>query len=294
MNEVAQLTGAGWALVGVGATLGLVGLVLAVMPPSGTRLEAWARRYTFGLTVANRSLVSRYLRRTRTTQVAGAAIGFLASPVYVGITGRPFPLGDSWVALAVGGYLAATVVAEAAFSRRSPATHVRGATLSQRTLRDYVPSATIWVIRVLPLVAVALGVVYAVVPKDPQRLPDPSVAFLLVASVVLVALAIVIEAALRAIVARPQPATSEDLVAADDAVRASSIHGLAGAAVALLLLGAGWELVSVGEVTSVTLLSQVLPWLGVLADVTALGAWVGLGHPRGWRVQRAPTAAGAG
>jgi hypothetical protein len=120
------------------------------------------------------------------------------------------------------------------------------------------------------------------------------VAFLLAASVVLVACAIAIEATLRAIVARPQPATSEDLVAADDAVRTSSIHGLAGASVALLLLCAGWELVSVGEVTSVTLLSQVLPWLGVLADVAALAAWVSAGHPRGWRVQRAPTAAGAG
>jgi hypothetical protein len=294
MNEAAQLTDAGWAFVGVGAMVGLVGLVLAVMPPRATRLQAWARRYGFALTVANRSLVGRYLRRTRTIQVAGAAIGFLASPLYVGITGRPFPLGDSWVALAVGGYLVATVVAEATFSRRRPATHVRGATLSPRTLSDYVPSATIWVIRILPLVAVALSVVYEVVPKDPQRSLDPSVAFLLIASVVLVAFAIAIELTLRAIVARPQPATSEDVVAADDAVRASSIHGLSGAAVALMLLSAGWELVSVGEVTSVTILSQVLPWLGVLADVAALGAWIGLGHPRSWRVQRAPSAAGAG
>lgn len=294
MNEAAQLTDAGWAFVGVGAMVGLVGLVLAVMPPNATRLEAWARRYGFSLTVANRSLVGRYLRGKRTMQVAGAAIGFLASPLYVGITGRPFPLGDSWVALAVGGYLVATVVAEATFLRRSPATHVRRATLSPRTLSDYVPSATIWVIRILPLVAVALSVVYAVVPKDPQRSLDPSVAFLLIASVVLVAFAIAIEATLRAIVARPQPATSEDVVAADDAVRASSIHGLSGAAVALMLLGAGWELVSVGEVTSVTILSQLLPWLGVLADVAALGAWIGLGHPRSWRVQRAPSAAGAG
>jgi hypothetical protein len=294
MNEAAQLTDAGWAFVGVGAMVGLVGLVLAVMPPRATRLEAWARRYGFALTDANRSLVGRYLRRTRASQIAGASVGFLASPLFVGITGRPFPLGDSWVALAVGGYLVATVVAEATFLKRLPATHVRGATLSPRTLSDYAPSATIWVIRILPLVAVALSVVYAVVPKDLQRSVDPSVAFLLVVSVVLAAFAIAIEATLRAIVARPQPATSEDVVAADDAVRASSIHGLSGAAVALMLLSAGWELVSVGEVTSVTILSQLLPWLGVLADVAALGAWIGLGHPRSWRVQRAPTAAGAG
>jgi hypothetical protein len=264
------------------------------MPPSAARLEAWARRYGFALTIANRSLVGRYLRGTRTVQVAGAAIGFLASPVYVGITGRPFPLGDSWVALAVGGYLVATVVAEATFLRRPPATLVRAALLAPRTLSDYVPSATIWVIRTLPLLAVALSAVYALVPKDSQRSLDPSATFLLVASVVLVAFAIAIEAMLRAIVARPQPATSEDVVAADDAVRASSIHGLSGAAVALVLLGAGWELVSVGEVTSVTILSQILPWLGVLTDVLALGAWIALGHPKSRRVQRAPTAAGAG
>lgn len=294
MNEAAQLTEAGWVFVGVGALVGLVGLVLALMPPSPARLDAWARRHGFAPTVANRSLVAAYVRRTRALQVAGAAVGFLASPVYVGITGRPFPLGDSWVALAVGGYLVATVVAEAAFLRRSPATSVRGATLAPRALHDYVASATIWVIRILPVVAVALGVAYALVPKDPQRPLDPSVTFLLVASAVLVAFAVAMEATLRAIVARPQPATSEDVVAADDAVRASSIHGLSGAAVALMLLSAGWELVSVGQVTSVTILSQVLPWLGVLADVMALGAWIGLGHPRSWRVQRTPTAAGAG
>jgi hypothetical protein len=295
MGETAQLTGVGWAFVVIGAILALVGLVLAAMPPSAPRLAGWARRYGFALTAGNRPVVDRYLRRTRALQVAGAGIGFLASPIYVGISGRPFPLGDSWVALAVGGYLVAAVAAEATFLRPSPAlTSDRAATLSPRRLTDYIPSATIWAIRSLPLVAVALSLVYGVAPKDPQRELDPSATLVLVVSAVLVVFAIAIETTLRAIVARPQPAMSEDIVAADDAVRASSIHALSGAAVALILLAAGWDFVSVGEVTSVTILIQVLPWLGVLTDVAALAAWIGLGHPRSWRVQRATPIVSAG
>jgi hypothetical protein len=291
--QTSQLTVAGWGFVGAGAVLTLVALVLAVMAPSRTRLEAWARRYGFGLTAGNRPVVTRYLRKTRTLQAAGAGIGFLASPIYVGILGRPFPLGDSWVALAIGGYLVATVVAEATSLRSRTPTTVRGAALVPRSLADYIPMAAIWAIRILPLVSFGLAVLHGVVPKDPQRPLDPSLTFLLVASAVLVAFAIAIETTLRAIVARPQPAMIENPLEADDAVRASSIHGLSAAAVALMLLTVGWELVSAGEVTSVTLLSQVLPWLGVLTDVSALGAWIFLGHPRSWRVQRAVPAVDA-
>jgi hypothetical protein len=291
--QTSQLTAAGWGFVGAGAVLALVALVLAAMAPGETRLAAWARRYGFELTEINRPVVSRYLRKTRTLQAAGAGLGFLASPIYVGISERPFPLGDSWVALAIGGYLVATVVAEATFLRSRTPNSVRGAALLPRSLADYVPKAAIWAIRILPLVSVGLAVLYGVVPKNPQRPLDPSSTFLLVASALLVTFAIAIETTLRAIVARPQPAMIEDAVEADDAVRASSIHGLSGASVALMLLTGGWELVSAGEVTSVTILSQVLPWLGVLVDVTALAAWIFIGHPRSWRVDREVAAVNA-
>jgi hypothetical protein len=232
-------------------------------------------------------MLARYRRRSRTLQVVGAALGFLASPLYIGFTGRTFPLGDSWVLLAVGGYLVGTVLAEAASFRPYRATTgMRAASLSPRTLTNYVPAATIWAIRVLPLAVVAQCVVYGLIPKSPQQPVDPSVPFVIVSTAVVVVFAVAVETTLRAIVARPQPATTEDCVAADDAIRASSIHALSAAAIALLLLSLGWILVSMGTAMPVSLLSQVFAWLGLLTDVGALVAWLGLGHPRSWHVRR--------
>ncbi len=287
MNETAQLTAAGWGFLAVGATLAIAGLWLATRVPSDGQLAGWARRYSCALTATTRPVVTRYRRRTRTLQVAGATLGFLASPLYIGFTDRPFPLGDSWVLLAVGGYLVGTVVAEAAsFMPYRAMTAMRAASLSPRTLTDYVPAATIWAIRVLPLAVVALCVVYGLMPKSPPQPVDPSVPFVIVSTAVMVVFAVAIEATLRAIVARPQPATTEDGVAADDAVRASSIHALSAAAIALLILSVGWVLVSIGTATPVSLLGQFFPWLGLLTDVGALLAWLALGHPRSWHVRR--------
>jgi hypothetical protein len=287
MSETAQLTVAGWSFLAVGAALAIAGLWLVTRMPSDGQLAGWARRYDCALTASTRPVVARYRRRTRTLQVAGAALGFLASPLYVGFTSRAFPLGDSWVLLAVGGYLVGTVLAEAASFRPYRATiGMRAASLSPRTLTDYVPAATIWAIRVLPLAVVALCVVYGLMPKSPQQLVDPSVPFVIVSTAVVVVFAGVVEASLRAVVARPQPATTEDCVAADDAIRASSIHALSAAAIALLILSLGWILVSMGTAMPVSLLSQVFPWLGLLTDVGALVAWLGLGHPRSWHVRR--------
>ncbi len=287
MNETEQLTGAGWILLGLGAALALAVLALVVRAPSEARLPSWASRHGLELTEANRPVVAAYLRRTRIFQTAGAAIGWLASPVYVGISGRPFPLGGNWVALTVGGFLLGAVTAEATFLRRSRARSlVRSAALVPRALPDYIPAPTTWALRILPLLIVVFAVLYAAVPKDLQRSVDqPSVVFLLVVSILLVGFALVIETILRAIVARPQPVVRQDLVEADDAIRANSIHALSAAAVAVLLLGAGWALVTVGTVTSMEPLRQVLPWLGVVTDVMSVVAWVGLGHPRTWRVQ---------
>jgi hypothetical protein len=282
----AELTGSGWVIVGLTSILAAVGLLVTAMPPSASSLEKWARRCGAALTDRNRAMVARYLRRTRTLQVAGATVGWLLSPVYIGVFGRPLPLGDNWVALAVGGYLVGAVAAEAAFlrPRRAPGA-IRAATLSPRSPLDYVPSRTIWSIRLLPVVTVALAGTYAVIPKDPLRAVDPTVSYFVVASLLVIAFALAADWILRAIVARPQPALSEDVVAADDALRACSMHALAAAVVALILLSSGWALVSVGMVTSVAWLGQVLIWLGLITDILAVGAWIGLSHPRTWRVR---------
>jgi hypothetical protein len=102
-----------------------------------------------------------------------------------------------------------------------------------------------------------------------------------------VGFAVVIEVILRAIVARSLPVTAQDLLFADEAIRASSTRALSGAAVAFVLLAAGWALVSLGIVTSIGPLNQVLPWLGLMTSVMALGVWLGLGHPKASRVRHA-------
>jgi hypothetical protein len=285
--ETSQLTGAGWIIFGVSLVMAAVAFGYVLMSPSKTRVAAWASHYGLTLTEPNQSVVAAYLRKTRLLQLVFTTLGWVASPLYIGLLGRPSPLGDSWVALAIGGYLVGTVAAEVTYlSRRRAPASVRTAALSPRTPSNYVPAATIWAIRLLPIAMVILAAFYAVIPKDPQRGVDPSILFLAVSAIVVVAFAMVIDRLLWAVVARPQQATTEDLLAADDAIRASSIHALSAAVLAVILLSIGWALFSVGTVTSIAQVSQVLPWFGVICDVSALVVWIWVGHLTTWRVRR--------
>jgi hypothetical protein len=287
--ETSQLTAAGWMLLGVSVVIAAASFLWAVKRPGDGRVARWLAHYGLALTDANRTVVAGYLRRTRSLQVVGAAFGWLSSPVYIGLVGRSLPLGDSWVMLAVAGYLVGAALAEVTFLRqpRRPSS-VRAAALAPRTLSDYVPAATMWTIRVLPIVTVTLALIYAVVAKDAPRGVDPSVGFVVAASMLVVAFAVLIEWFLRTIVGRPQPAITSDLLAADDAIRAGSIHSLSAAGVALMLLSLGWTLLSLGGVTPNPQLSALVSGSGVACDLGALLAWIVLGHVTTWRVRRAP------
>jgi hypothetical protein len=284
--ETEQLTREGWILLAVSAVVGLAAVVFAARRPVERRMEVWAGRFGLRLTDSNRALVATYLRRTRSLRAVGGVIGWLASPAYVALTDRPFPLGGNALALALGGYLLGAVVAEATFlPRRRGKQDPRSASLVPRSLEDYVSPIRLWSLRLLALPTVALAVLYAVVPRQPGQPVDPSVPYVFAVAVAIVAFAVAVEAILRAIVARPQPAMSDELVAADDAIRASSIHALSGAAMGMLLVGAGWALYSVGAVTSVRPLRSVLPWLAVAAFGLALWTWIGLTQSGTWRVR---------
>ena len=291
---MSQLTAAGWILLGVSVVIAVAGFVWALMRPGDARVSRWSSHYGLALTDSNRSVVAGYLRSTRSLQVAGAALGWVSSPVYVGLAGRPFPLGDSWVMLAVAGYLIGAAVAEMTFlGQPRPRSTVRAAVLAPRTLSDYVPAATVWTIRVLPIATVIVAAIYAIAPKDAQRGVDPSVAFVIAASILVVAFAVLIEWFLRTIVRRPQPAIMNDLLAADDAIRAASIHSLSAAGVALILLSLGWTLLSLGGVTANPQLGALASGFGVACDLGALIAWIVLGHVTTWRVRRgAPLVSG--
>jgi len=292
--ETSQLTAAGTLILGLSAVALAGALVWVAMVPSEGRIARWSSHYGLRLTDLNSSLVAAYVRRTRSLQVAGGALGWLASPVYIALFRRPFPLTDNWVLLAVAGYLLGAALGEITFLRTSqPESSVRAAALARRALSDYLPRATVWVMRVLPLTGVSLALIYALVPKNAQRTVDPSVAFMIASSLLVVVLAALIEWFLRTIVARPQSAITSDLLAADEAIRAASIHSLAAAGIAVMLLSIGWAAVSLGDVIASNTLSALLPWLGVACDLGALIVWIGLGHLATWRVRRgAPAVSG--
>jgi hypothetical protein len=88
----------------------------------------------------------------------------------------------------------------------------------------------------------------------------------------------------RWIVRRPQPFTSASLVSADDAIRAQSVHTLAGAGLALLLLGLS-GVFAVLTVSDVDLLTWTM-WLPALAAfVLSVRACLDIGQ-QPWRVRR--------
>ena len=291
--ETSQLTAAGTIILGV-STVALAGALCG---------RRWCRAKDGSqVVIPLRSRAHRieqvtgraYLRRTRSLQVAGGALGWLLSPLYITLFGGPFhsrTIGSCspWPAI-----FSAPRVAEITFLRKSrPHSSVRAAALARRTLSDYIPRATVWAIRMLPLAGVSVAVIYALVPKNPQRTVDPSVAFMIASSLLVVVLAALIEWFLRTIVTRPQPAITNDFLAADDAIRAASIHSLAAAGIAVILLSIGWAAVSLGDVIASNALSELLPWCGVACDLGALIVWIGLGHLATWRVQRgAPAVSG--
>ena len=280
-----QLTGAGQVILGISAVAGVLAVALALVAPSQKRVSSWAERYGVDLTETNRPLISRYIRRTRSLRAIGGALGWLAPMLFVDLTNRPFPLGGNSLALALGGYLLGAMIAETTFLKRMPKGESRSASLVPRALADYVAPFAVWALRVLPLVTVGLAALYAVVPKQSDRPVDPSVQFVLLMSGLLVLFAGIVELVLRAIVGRAQPVTSRDVAAADDAIRASSIQAFSGAAIGMLLVGAGWAAFTVGSSTSVRFLHGVLPWLAIVTMSSSVYAWIYLGHPRTWRVR---------
>jgi len=131
-----------------------------------------------------------------------------------------------------------------------------------------------------------LAVLYALTPKHAETPSDVSALLVLVASALLVVVAFAVDRLLQAIVARPQPAINAELMAADDAIRASSIHALSGAGVGLVLVGIGAVLFALQYASTNDALGAWLGYPATLAILLSLLSWVRLGHPTTWRVRR--------
>jgi hypothetical protein len=205
------------------------------------------------------------LRRTRSAGMVGAFVGFVVVPIGLGAH-----IGSlaSW--LAAGATMTALLVLAELHTHR-PRGPVASASLSPRRVEQYLPPGSMAIARGAGLLTMVLAVAAPLIPEaTPAGGARPSgalVATLLLAPMLILA---VLEGAQRWIVARPQPATDQHAQAIDDAIRARSVHVLAGAALFLEVLLSSVAIWHVGfrrqwEVVFVVAVAVAL--LGLVASV---------------------------
>ena len=255
-------------------------LLRAFRFPGETQLAQWARTYGVELTDDNRPVVIGYLRTTRRFRALGGAAGWSIGGLLPLLISPPLPPGISGMHLALAGYFGGAALAELRFSRRGTGPTPRRASLVPREMDDYVGP---WVRRV-SWVAVALAVTLLGVYAGLDRVGDGGRPAIEVLPGVLGAATVVAVAtwAQRRLVNRPQPLSAPDLVAADDALRASSASTAAGAGIISALLALSHVL------SSILLATRAWPvrWLivvagmGILALVVA--SLVSVFHPEPW------------
>ncbi|MFD0474137.1 hypothetical protein ACFQ0B_42250 [Nonomuraea thailandensis] len=101
------------------------------------------------------------------------------------------------------------------------------------------------------------------------------------------AVLVVMEASLWFVAHRRRPAGPESQPMLDDALRATTIHRMAGACLGVMFLLLGYELFSIGGGIEGQAPRIILPWAGIAC--VAVGAplsWQRVGHPRSWPVRR--------
>lgn len=243
-------------------------------------IEAWAKRHGLTLTSATRPMVAGYLVRGRKHRLKGALIGMVV----------PFGIGVPGVEMATG-YLLGTLLAE--FTHRGPAAEgTRSASPTPRTLYDYIPSYVPRLLHGIAAIAGALLLPFYLWGPKVQGLTTHEVG-VIVGGIAAVVLPLVIKNLLDRMVARPQPAVSEELVAADDAMRASSMHAVSGAGLSGSLLLLGTFTFTVGVTSALGIVQWLFPAAGAALWVSALAVWLKLGIRPKWKVRRRPRPARA-
>jgi hypothetical protein len=227
-------------------------------------------------------MVRWYLRNARVLRTWGALGGVFLPPLvalFLGADRASAGFGPVWIFV---GYLVGALYAEVSLVRPVPA-GPRRASLVPRELGDYLPPRILRLQRGLAVAAVTGGIAALLVPYAEDQSPPSTVAMALLAALA-AAFAVILERLQRWLVARPQPFSDPELVAADDAIRAQGVHSLAGSglAVLLLLVSAVWVGLAMSEV-------QLLRWTiwlpAVFGPLLALYACMWFGH-RAWRVRR--------
>jgi hypothetical protein len=281
-----------WAFAAVaGACLWLaVAAVLAARRPlDPAELTTWASGHGLGgLQAERREPAERYLRRSRLSRTVGGAVPFLAGTAapmaWAAVRGlpAPWPLGLFGVRSWLAGYLAGVLVAEYRWARPQPGV-VRSAALVPRRLGDYLPARVLRGTRLATLAVVALVPVIAwgpVAPAPVRELVVGGRGGALATAAVALAVAAAVELLLRRLVARPQPAADPDALAVDDALRSTSVHAVAGAGLAIVLLCLSLQVGLVAANLGGGPVRTALVALSWGWAVAALAAWARVGHGR--------------
>lgn len=253
----------------------------AAKGPGDRGLDAFARAHGLALTEGNRPVVAHHVRRGQLYRTAGACLGVLSFAVYDAITSPAEGFSVNSVAPVVG-YLLGAALAAIVILR--PGDGPRSAMVTRRSLADYLPRRLLVLLRLPPLTSVLFAAGYAALGT-----PQLALSYSLRVAGLSLAVGIVLELLLAAVVRRRQPALSPDLLAADNAIRASSLYVLAAAGTAgqCLVLSSQFAglVVLAGRETAPL---AFVGWGGIIGlQLAGVVAWVVLGHPRRARRGRA-------
>src|SRR6266508_819686 len=247
-------------------------------PVSRERLERFARRQRLDVTAANGDQIIRYLATTRRWRAAGFAAGYALSGTASLVVDQVGNLG--FVVLFTGWFTGA-LIAEIRVAHLAHGTR-RVASLQPRRPAFYL-SRTAWAL--VPTAAgLAVVVAAATVLASASRRADPdwwAAVWLFVA----LATAGTIRAIQRFVLRRPQPLAAPDVLAADDAIRARSLHVLAGGGAALVLLCVMAQL----DATHPLGTRAIQTWRGIGLVLIAILGWKVATTP--WPTRRADPAA---
>lgn len=248
-----------------------VGVVLtvveAIRPVSRRYVDRFLRRYPIRVTAKNGPMVVRRLARVRAARtlggLGGALLGGAASLVGLHL--------NLLFAIAVG-YLLGAIMAELPSRRDRVAAAHPAATLIPRRLRDYVPR---WIV-VAPAVVVIVTVAITIASASGSQRPNPGYnpAWRGAVGVGAMVLACVLTlGAVRMILYRRQPYTTAEMMSADDALRAASLHCVCGGGFAIVAAIASASIWSAVLLSNVQVLRWIAPWFAIALGMAALFAW---------------------
>lgn len=245
-------------------------------------VTAFAESHGLEVTERNRPMVTYYVRLSITLRVTGAVSGLVLGALFDDATGLDTSAGlGFWIWILLG-WLLGSGWAEYRLTR--PRSSALVASLNPRRVEDYLPRGLLLGPVIAAGIVVLLAIARLVGPASdvPEPVPAPKLAYVAGAGLASIAAALVL-LAIRTVIARRQPIDPPEVVAADDAIRASAVHNLAGGGTAAILLVSAQ--LTYNLASGYQHLSGVGFALALLQMAGAFASWRWFAY-RHWRVRR--------